>query len=186
MLVENRYMPGCFNQCPVAAGIFGVDALKRSNVDLVHWSASDRRARLMELKWKSDEPFSALRQILRYGMFYLFCRVHRSELPVRTRRLMNTRHVALEVVAPRSYYRGFDGRRFVAETSRKLGQLAKSKIGEALSMSLRVLAFPRTFDQIPFRDGKDACLKCAQGALTDEARMVRDAFGTLAPPWPAS
>lgn len=115
-------------------------------------------------------------------MFYLFCRVHRNELPVRTRRLMSARHVALEVVAPRSYYRGFDGWSFVAEISKKLTRFAKSKIDEALSMSPRVLAFPRTFDRIPFRDGKDACLKCAQGALTDEARAVREAFGALAPP----
>lgn len=33
---------------------------------------------------------------------------------------MGARHVALEVVASRSYYRSFDGRRFVAETSRQL------------------------------------------------------------------
>ena len=76
MLAENRHMSGCFNQCPVAAGIFGVDALERSNVDLVHWSASNRRAHLMELKWNSDEPSGALQQILRYGMFYLFYHVH--------------------------------------------------------------------------------------------------------------
>ena len=152
MLAKNRHMPGYFNRCPVAAGIFGVHALKNSAVALVHWSASDRRARLMELKWRSDEPSTALQQILRYGMFYLFCRVHRNELPVRTRQLVDARHVALEVVAPRSYYRGFDGRRFVAETSKELDRFAKSKIGEALSMSLLVLAFPRTFDRVPFRN----------------------------------
>ena len=97
---------------------------------------------------------------------------------------MGARHVALEVVAPRACYLSFDGRRLLAETSRQLDRFAKSKIGEALSMSLRVLAFPRTFDQIPFQDGKDACLQCAQGALTDEGRTVRDTFGALAPPRP--
>ena len=69
MLAKNRHMPGYFNQCLVATEIFGVHALKNSTIDLVYWSASDRRARLMELKWKNDESSAALQQILRYGMF---------------------------------------------------------------------------------------------------------------------
>ena len=50
LLAYNGYMPGWFNQCPAASGITDSANNKHSNVDLVHWSALHKRARLVELK----------------------------------------------------------------------------------------------------------------------------------------
>ena len=72
MLAENRHMPGWFNQCPTASGIGDSSRNRHSNIDLVHWSRSGMRARLVELKWDSDSPSEAVRQVLRYGAAYLF------------------------------------------------------------------------------------------------------------------
>ena len=90
-LAQAGTCPDWFNQCPVASGIT-VSSMsrqasqaknKKSNVDLVHWDTANKHARLVELKWGSDDPLSALRQILRYGATYIFCRVHRNALPLR-------------------------------------------------------------------------------------------------------
>ena len=86
MLAANGHMPGWFNQCPAASGIGDSSRNRRSNIDLVHWSEADGHARLVELKWNSDDPSEALRQILRYGAAYLFCRAYSDRLPVRRRR----------------------------------------------------------------------------------------------------
>ena len=106
MLAERDHMPGWYNQCPVASGIVGSRSDKRSAVDLVHWSESSRCARLVEMKWDSDDPPSAFWQVLKYGVAYIFCRIHRRELPLQERSLMDARNIALEIVAPRQYFDG--------------------------------------------------------------------------------
>ncbi|MCY3709371.1 MAG: hypothetical protein OXG26_10785 [Caldilineaceae bacterium] len=106
MLAKRGHMPGWYNQCPVASGIVGSHSDRRSDVDLVNCSESRKNVRLVELKWGSDNPMSALQQILRYGVAYIFCRVHRQELPLHYRSLMDARQVSLEVVAPCQYYYG--------------------------------------------------------------------------------
>ena len=50
-------------------------------------------------------------------------------------------------------------------------------------MSLSALAFPEEFNQIPFKNGGDVKKKCFTEELTDEGRMVCDAFARLAPVW---
>ena len=82
MLADNGHMPGWFNQCPAASGIGDSARNRHSSVDLVHWRAADSRLSLVELKWDSDNPSKAVRQILRYGAAYLYCRRHRDRLPV--------------------------------------------------------------------------------------------------------
>ena len=190
-LAKREHMPDWFNQCPAASGI-GDSGNKRSSVDLVHWDGSNRRARLVELKWtsgdprelkrKSGDPRYALRQVLRYGAAYLFCRIHRNELPLRGRPLMDARHVSLEVAAPARHYRGCD---FVGALVRKMGGsidafIARSGI-DGLTMSLDALVFPRDFDQIPFADGEGVKRKCDTTRLTPEGGKIRDAFAGLTP-----
>ncbi len=211
MLAERGYMPGWYNQCPVASGIVGSHSDRRSDVDLVNCSKSRRNVRLVELKWESNNPRSALQQILKYGVAYVFCRVHRQELPLHYRSLMDAGQVDLEVVAPRQYYygehRGFDvdawldqfgsGEEFVqsavdserigiAETSQSLDEFARSKTDGTLTMSLNALAFPEEFNQVPFQNGQDVRKKCSTKELSAEGRMVRDAFARLTPAWPNS
>lgn len=106
MMAERGHMSGWFNQCPVASGIVNSQRDRRTAVDLVRWSSSDKCARLVELKWKSNAPQSAIWQVLEYGVAYLFCRVHKDHLPLNGRPLMDARNVALEVVAPFQFFQG--------------------------------------------------------------------------------
>ena len=189
MLAKKGYMPGWYNQCPAASGINDSDKDRGSRVDLVHLSKSDDRARLVELKvnWGSNGPSSALRQILRYGAAYIFCRVHRKELPLQVRPLMDVSHVSLEVVAPRHLYNRYDERRHLERMRKSLDEFAGSKTVQDIgisSMSLDALAFPAEFE-IPFKNGGEVKQKCDTGKLTDKGRQVRDAFNKLAPAWPA-
>ena len=140
MLAQRGHMPCYFNQCPAASGIFGADRDKHTNVDLVRWSDSEKYANLIELKWESDDPHAALSQIVRYGMLYLFCRLHGSRLPLRDRPLMDARHVALGVVAPMAYYRGFAGEALLARAGTHLAAFAGGKTDGALSMTLHACA----------------------------------------------
>ncbi len=184
MLAEKGHLPGWFNQCPTASGINDSSRDRKSNVDLVHWSELDRQVRLVELKWASDDPLSALCQILRYGAAYLFCRVHKKELPIQAQYLMDAPHIALEVAAPARYYRDYDLHDDIARMRSFLDQFNVASKTGALSMSLNALAFPEEFDQVPFKDGGDVELKCNSDKLTDAGQKVRDAFDNLAPAWP--
>ena len=187
MLAENGYMYEWFNQCPTASGITDSSRDRRSNVDLVRWLESTRRAHLVELKWESDDPPSALRQILGYGAAYIFCRVHKGSLtfPAESLIEMNARHVSLEVIAPPHFYHGYDERARIARMSQTLDEFAGSKIN-GLSMSLKALAFPEEFKVPPFGNGEEVKNKCDSRQLTAEGRKVRDAFDKLAPVWPTS
>lgn len=183
MMARRGRMTGYYNQCPAASGVFGPYKDRRSAVDLVHWSDADASAQLIELKWMSGEPGGALAQILRYGVLYVLCRVHREELPLDRRPLMDARRIALEVVAPQAYYAGSNFGAFVAHANSGLRALARAKIGEAFSMSLGAYAFPREFDRVPFATGGQAAAMCDTAELTDGARRIRDAFGALSPVW---
>ena len=50
-------------------------------------------------------------------------------------------------------------------------------------MSSSALAFSEEFDRIPFENGQDVREKRFTEELTDEGRMVRDAFAGLTPVW---
>ncbi len=185
-LAAHGHMPEWYNQCPVASGIVGSHSNRKNAVDLVHWSESSGCARLIELKWKSDDPRYALREILRYGVAYIFCRVHRMKLPLQGkyyRPLMAVHRIALEVVAPREFYRRDNLNNLYASVGNSVDEFARSKTGGTLSMSLNAFAFPEEFNQVPFKYGQDVKEKCDTFELSDEGRMVRDAFAGLTPVW---
>ncbi|MCY4584778.1 MAG: hypothetical protein OXB98_01950 [Bryobacterales bacterium] len=184
MLAENEHMPGWFNQCPTASGIGDSSRSRHSNIDLVHWSRAGMRARLIELKWDSDNPSEAVQQVLRYGAAYLFCRIHRNRLPVRRGSVMDACDISLQVAAPAGYYTD-SGLRHSLTRARK--HLARFDIGsriDGLSMSLDVLAFPEWFDGLPFANGEEVRAECSTAELTEAGRKVRDAFDGLASVYP--
>ena len=190
-LAARGHMPGWFNQCPTASGIADSSEDrrtasrrgKRRDVDLVHWCGSRKHARLVELKWASDDPCSALKQILRYGATYIFCRIHKKELPLQAQPLMDAAHVSLEVVAPARYYLDSSQKDCLVRMRDSLNRFVGSKTGGIWSMSLNVLAFPEDFDRVPFTDGEDVIKKC-RGASA-EGQKVCAAFNNLASVWPA-
>ena len=184
MLAKKVQMPEWFNQCPVAAGI--TDPYKDNGraVDLVRWEKANKCVHLVELKWESNTPLYALFEVLEYGLAYIFCRVHRKELPLQCPSLMDATDVSLEIVAPRSFYCDHhDKKDFFAQTSNSLDQFTAFKTGGSFSMSLKALAFPDRF-QIPFVDGGEVKQKCDALSLTPEGKEIRDAFNNLTQLWP--
>ena len=179
ILAANGHMPGWFNQCPVASGIGDSTRNRRSNVDLAHWRAVDGRLSLVELKWGSDSPRDAVRQILRYGAAYLFCRKHRDRLPVGKRRAMSARHVALQVAAPARYHADDDLRDCLSRARESLKSISGYPGTRGLSMSLDALAFPAWFDRLPFSDGEEVRIACDRQQLTDPGREIVAAFDGL-------
>lgn len=184
MLAENGHMPGWSNQCPTASGIGDSSRNRRSNIDLVHWSEADGHARLVELKWNSDRPSEAMRQILRYGAAYLFCRLYSDRLPVRRRAVMEAREISLQVAAPAHYYTESALRDGLLRARECLTRFDIGSRMEGLSMSLDVLAFPEWFGSLPFADGEEVRATCDTAVLTEAGRQVRDAFDGLVSVYP--
>ena len=183
MLAANGHMHGWFNQCPTASGIGDHSRNRHSDVDLVHWSEPTRHARLVELKWQSDYPAKAVQQVLRYGAAYVFCRMHRNQLPLQRRSVMDARHVSLLVAAPALYFRAPrrapDLQGGLARARKDLKRFDVGSRIDGLSISLDVRAFPDWFEELPFADGADVRASCAHGELTDTGQKIRDAFEAL-------
>ncbi len=183
MLARNGHMPGWFNQCPVASGIGDSTGSKRRCVDLVHWCRADSRLSLIELKWDSDNPFKAVRQILRYGAAYLFCRTYRERLPVDEQAMLAT-HVALRIAAPGPYYVEDGFMDCLSRAREGLRSIGDEPGARDLSMSLDALAFPEWFDCLPFSDGAEVRDFCDRPELTRKGRMVVDAIDGLTSVYP--
>ena len=179
MLAKNGHMPGWFNQCPAASGIGDSSRNRHSNVDLVHWCETTGHARLVELKWESDSPSEAVRQILRYGAAYVFCRMHRTRLPVRRSSVMDARHVSLWTVAPARYYAESNLPECLTRAREHLKRFDIGSRIAGLSMSLDALTFPDWFDCLPFSDSTEVRSCCDREELTDTGRHIRDAFKGL-------
>lgn len=184
LLAENGYMPGWYNQCPTASGIGDSRRNRHKNVDLARWSDSRCRARLVKLKVASDDPPSALRQILEYGAAYVFCRTYQNKLPF-YESLKDASHVSLEVVAPRRFYEGWSEADRIDRVRGHLAEFTRSQIPE-LSMSLNAFTFPDWFEPRLFENGRDVKEQCGTPILTGVGKKVRDAFDRLEPVWVAS
>jgi len=181
ILADQGHMPGWSNQCPVATGIADPHADGKRSVDLVHLCG--RVLRLVELKWRSDTLPFALFEVLEYGLAYLLARLHKRQLRLEARPVMqdSVHHVRLEVVAPREFFR--DASRHRDLFSRMHGALAgfaKTQTMGEWSMSLHALMFPDGFN-VPFASGKAIKEACARRTLSPAGREVRDAFANLAP-----
>lgn len=184
MLASHGHMPDWFNQCPAASGIGGSTKYRRRCIDLVHWDAADRRLSLVELKWDSDTPSAAVRQILRYGAAYLFCRCHQNRLPVGKRPAMSARHVALLVAAPDQYYADDGLRDLLSRAQKSLRSIGGEPEARGPSMSLDALAFPERFYRLPFGDGAELRASCDRPELTEAGREIVEAFDGLTPVFP--
>lgn len=184
VLARRGHMPGWFNQCPVAAGIVDPRADNKRSVDLVHLCG--HVLRLVELKrWgkRSDTLPFALFEVLEYGLAYLLARLHKRELHLEARRVMQdaVHHVRLEVVAPREFFSGTShDRDLFSRMHNALAGFAETKTKGEWSMSVHALAFPDTF-KLRFTSGKAVKDACAPRKLSPAGHEVRDAFANLAP-----
>ena len=179
MLANKGHLPEWFNQCPTASGIGDSSRNRHSNIDLVHWKEAHGRARLIELKWASNTPFHAVRQLLRYGAAYVFCRIHRNRLPVSHAPVMNAREVHLQILAPAQYYTNSNLRGFVLRAREHLKRFKSRSAMTEFSMSLGLLAFPEWFDDVPFANGQEVRAECDCADLTEAGRQICSVFNSL-------
>ena len=179
ILADQGHMPGWFNQCPVASGVSDASSDRKRAVDLVHVSGD--AARLVELKWASNMPVHALFQILEYGLAYVLARLRKNELGLDGLPLMQARHVDLDVVGPVRFFAPDNGSELFARIDKALAKFAETCSGGAWSMSLGARVFPGDFNRAPFEDGRAVKERCTTTSLTEEGRMVRDAFDNLTP-----
>lgn len=97
------------NQMPTASGLVGPATDKRAAVDLVH-RENETTYSLIELKVASDTPLFAAIEILMYGLLFVWSRSNQEALGYDLERqsVLAASNVTLEVLAPPSYFQGFD------------------------------------------------------------------------------
>ena len=174
------------NQVPVASGICGSDGNKHRCVDLAEWTEKNGRLTLVELKWHDNKrlsgetPADAVRQILRYGAVYLFCRMHKDKLPLNRRPVMAARNIKLQVVATNSFYDKCEpeGYQKFKETLNN-AQMSLKSIHEEFegldSITLSVFAFPRDFN-LPFKSDQEFRDFFKRPNFKEAGQKIIDAF----------
>ena len=97
------------NQMPTASGLVGHAIGKRAAVDLVYREDPITYS-LIELKVASDTPLFAAIEILMYGLLFVWSKNNRGKLgyDVEAQPVLAASKVTLGVLAPGSYYDGFD------------------------------------------------------------------------------
>jgi len=180
MLAKNGHMPDWYNQCPTASGIGDSGRYRHCNVDLVRWDKVNSSACLVELKWKSETPSKAIGQILHYGATYLYCRKNREKLPVKNRPIMDASHVSLCVLAPYQYYahdQMLEENFYKAK--KDIERLNYNPPISGLSLSIKVLAFPEYFTELPFESSKEVKESCDSKKMTMTGKIICKAFNGI-------
>lgn len=149
------------NQVPVASGLVDSSSDKRAAIDLVRLKGNE--ATLVELKWKTDTPVFASLEMLRYGLAYLYCYVHKDELGYQDKPLMQVKKVSLWVLAPRDYFPETGLEWLVHGLNKGICALADKKTKGDISMNFRFMAFPDHFE-LPFKSASKV------NALNDQSQ----------------
>lgn len=181
ILTKQKHLQGWCNQIPVASGLINENVNKRSAVDLA--KITDVRLDLYELKVKSDNPVFAAFEILQYGLAYLLCRVERRKLGYADYHTMKVDELGLNVLAPCSYYKGFDLAWLQAGLDAGIRAVSDEQPDLGLRASFRFLTLPET---VPFfLSGAEAIAACGVASLdAPEARGLVHAMSNLAPVYP--
>jgi hypothetical protein len=90
------------NQVPVASGINGIRG--SNDIDLIFRTGASFT--FIELKVASNHPLYAAFQIVKYGMVYIFSRIHTKQLgyQMKNKELLRANEVRLQVLAPPAFY----------------------------------------------------------------------------------
>jgi hypothetical protein len=119
------------------------------NIDLAHQITDGFE--FIELKLKSNTPYDAALQVLRYGAIYMLYRLE-PELSGRLkfREMIDAKRIVLEVLAPFEYYSPSDLDLGTLQTqlNREVGTFARHS-GADLDLSFRYTAFPSDFSYTP-------------------------------------
>ena len=145
---------GWVNDVPTASGLVN-ERGRQMNIDLAHRISDGFE--FIELKLKSNTPFEAAFQCLRYGAVYMLYRLE-PELARRFRenQIMEAKRIVLEVLAPYRYYmsRDVDLPLLEAQLDRQVAKFAEENL-PGLSLSFRFMAFHTDF---VFRPGMNCDL----------------------------
>lgn len=98
------------NQMPTSSGFVGPRADKHRNIDLIH-RCEDGAYEFIELKVNSDTPLYAAMEILQNAVLYIFSRENEQKMKwgsVNPKPLREATVIHLRVLAPRSYYEGYN------------------------------------------------------------------------------
>ncbi len=177
-LAERGALDEWYNQIPVASGFVNAHADKRAAVDLMHYR--EDHATLVELKWASDQPCFAAFEILRYGLAFLYAHINQRDLGYQEKPLLSTNKVSLRVLAPHTYYQGYDLTSLRSALDSGIRAIADEKTNGALSMDFGFMVFPVDF-QMPFSLGTDVLRLRTEE--TDAGRAVAAAMNSLEPFW---
>ena len=141
------------NQVVTAAGLSRNSGDCRRNIDLVHRTGAGE-FRFIELKIGSNNPVYAAIELLEYALLYWWSRQHpgfhkegREDIE-----LLSAKFIAMEVLAPKKYYEGFDAvllRNFAAILANSYNKMTACKLN--VEFRFGVLVLP---DQPPAWDRK--------------------------------
>ena len=95
------------NQIPTASGLYDANHDKLRNVDLAHRIKAGE-FELIELKVRSDNPLFATMECLKYAALFLFARLHYHPDFQTTSELLSSSITHWRVLAPASYFSGWN------------------------------------------------------------------------------
>lgn len=133
------------NQVPVASGVDGTAG--HHDIDLIHRSGASFTFIELKVADKNGPLFAAF-EIIKYGMVYVFSRVHAEQLgyKVKNKELLRASDVRLQVLAPVAFYEA----EFI-EWLRSLEQCLNNGLGAfaqkelQIPMSFNFFVFPTAF-----------------------------------------
>jgi hypothetical protein len=177
LLAEETHLSEWCNQIPVASGLVDHKSDKRTAVDLAKIAGG--QLDLYELKLESDNPVYAAFEILQYGLAYLLCRVNKSEFGYAHLRTMKVNALGLNVLAPRSYYEGFDLGWLQAGLDAGIRAISQELRDPEFGASFRFVTLP---DLERFASGANAKAACGVTPLIEpKALALVHAMSSLVP-----
>jgi hypothetical protein len=146
---------GWGNDVPTASGLVN-DRGRQMNIDLAHQIPDGFE--FIELKLRSNTPYAAALQILRYGAVYLFRLEPELVRRFKGNQMLNAKRIVLEVLAPGRYCAlgDVDQPLLEAQLDRQVARFAEENVG-GLSRSFRLMAFDADFI---FKPGMNCDLIC--------------------------
>jgi hypothetical protein len=178
ILAQRGLLEGWYNQMPIASGLINQNFDKKAAVDWVRYNGDS--AELIELKCTSDTPLYAAFEILRYGLAYLFCYLHRKEFGFEDYPLMQLHKLSLKVLAPHEFYNQHDLSLLATALETGLRQLFHEKTRCVLETGFSFSSFPAGFE-LPFTRGEEVSAYAHLPADSPAIVSLLDAINRIQP-----
>lgn len=178
ILAQRGLLEGWYNQMPIASGLINQNFDKKAAVDWVRYNGHS--AELIELKCTSDTPLYAAFEILRYGLAYLFCYMHRKKFGFEDYSLMQLQKISLRVLAPHEFYDQHDLSALATALQAGLRQLFYEKTQGELETGFSFFSFPAGF-KLPFARGEEVSAYAHLPADSPAIVSLLDAISGIQP-----